>query len=161
MLKTENTEPLKQIQYLRRVQVLFEKLNSHLWWPRNSNLSFFLSFYSDSSFPSSQESAAGSILSRMNPVTFCIYKLFSLFWRNKSRLMRSPCCLCVCESPPLLTFETLYVYHGTWAHLNGLLHKSLHQSACLSLFSLLCRGSVKCIYPSLQNNPAPLQRGEV
>jgi hypothetical protein len=25
----------------------------------------------------------------------------SVFWKNKSMLMRSPCCLCVCESPPM------------------------------------------------------------
>ena len=47
--------------------------------------------------------------------------------------MRSPCCLYVCVSPhhqQLLNartslYETWYLYHGTWAHLNGILHKSL------------------------------------
>jgi hypothetical protein len=46
--------------------------------------------------------------------------------------MRSPCCLCVYVSPPhqLLNawtnlYETWYVNHGTSAHLNGVLHKSL------------------------------------
>jgi hypothetical protein len=28
-----------------------------------------------------------------------IFGLLSLFWKNKSKFMRSPCCLCVCESP--------------------------------------------------------------
>jgi hypothetical protein len=40
--------------------------------------------------------------------------------------------------------ETWYVYHGTWSHLNGVLHKSL-PSVCLyvyPLISLLGNGSV-------------------
>jgi hypothetical protein len=32
--------------------------------------------------------------------------LISLFWKNRSRIMRSPYCPCVCASP-LLTFECL------------------------------------------------------
>jgi hypothetical protein len=65
--------------------------------------------------------------------------------------MRSPCCLsnawtnlyetsCVC----------VYIYHGTWAHLDDVLHKSLTSvcvSVCVSLLSLLGKGSVKCIRP--------------
>jgi hypothetical protein len=38
----------------------------------------------------------------------------------------------------------IYIYHGTWAHLNGVLHKSLWSvfvSACVSLLSLLGNGS--------------------
>jgi hypothetical protein len=32
-------------------------------------------------------------------VLYCvIFSPLSLFWKNESRLMRSPCCLCVCES---------------------------------------------------------------
>jgi hypothetical protein len=73
--------------------------------------------------------------------------------------MRSPSSLCICKPPPhqLLNawtnlFETRYVrvgiYHGTWAHLNGILHKSL-PSVCVSVYvSLLLlqgNGSVKCI----------------
>jgi hypothetical protein len=48
----------------------------------------------------------------------------SLFWKiNTNMLMRSPCCLCVyCPPPPLHAwsslYETRYVYHDTWAHLN-------------------------------------------
>jgi hypothetical protein len=46
---------------------------------------------------------------------------------NKSRLMRSPCCLCV--HPSQLNawsnhYEIWCVYHGTWAHLNGVIHRS-------------------------------------
>jgi hypothetical protein len=65
-----------------------------------------------------------------------ILSLLSLFKKNTSRLMRSPCCLCVCVSPTyhLLNawtnlYETWYVYHGTWVYLSGVLHKSL-PSAC-------------------------------
>jgi hypothetical protein len=46
--------------------------------------------------------------------------------------MRSPCCLCNCvclctctPSHQLWNSWTWYVYHGTWAHLNSVLHKSL------------------------------------
>jgi hypothetical protein len=45
-------------------------------------------------------------------------------------------------------YETYYVYHGTWVHLNGVLHKSLPSvcvSVCVSLLSLLGNGSVKCL----------------
>jgi hypothetical protein len=30
-----------------------------------------------------------------------VFTLLSLFWKNKSRLMRPPLCLCVCVSPPI------------------------------------------------------------
>jgi hypothetical protein len=33
-------------------------------------------------------------------------------------------------------YEISYVYHGTWAHLNGLLHKSL-SSVCMYMFPLI------------------------
>jgi hypothetical protein len=61
-------------------------------------------------------------------------------------------------NPPLLTVEcpnrifkkTWCVHHGTWAHLRGVLHKSL-QSICVSIYaslqSLLGKGSVKYIPP--------------
>jgi hypothetical protein len=35
-----------------------------------------------------------------------LFSLLSLFWRNGSRCMRSPCCLCVCI--PLTAFECLH-----------------------------------------------------
>jgi hypothetical protein len=75
--------------------------------------------------------------------------------------MRPPCYLCVfvfvylCVCVfPLLTFEwlnqsklyeTWYAYHGTWAHLNGVFHKSLpsvYVSVWVPLL-LLGNGSVK------------------
>jgi hypothetical protein len=73
--------------------------------------------------------------------------------------MRLPWCPCVCESPPPLPIdlstwnnlhETWYVYHGTWAHHNGVPHKSLPSvsvSICVSHPSLLGKGSVRCIPP--------------
>jgi hypothetical protein len=66
--------------------------------------------------------------------------------------MRSPCCLSVWISPDQLLnawtklYETRYVYHGTWAHINGVLHKCLLSvcvSVCVSRLSLLRNGSVK------------------
>jgi hypothetical protein len=74
--------------------------------------------------------------------------------------MRYPWCPCVCESNHPLwqlnlwtkLYETWYVRvcHGTWAHLNVLFYKclpSVSVSACISLLSLLSKGSVKCILP--------------
>jgi hypothetical protein len=62
-------------------------------------------------------------------------------------LMRSPCCLWVCESltHQLLNawtklYETLYVHHRTWAHLNGILHK-----VCVCMCMLLGNSSVKML----------------
>jgi hypothetical protein len=60
--------------------------------------------------------------------------------------MRSPCCLCL---PPWQLFnaranlhETWYVYHGTWAQLDGV--KSL-PSACVTFLSLPSKGSTKTL----------------
>jgi hypothetical protein len=79
-----------------------------------------------------------------------ILAYFHYLEKNKCRLM-----LCVSANPPyrLLNdwtslYETWCVYHGTWAHLNGVLHKSLPSvcvSVCISLPSLQGKGSVKCI----------------
>jgi hypothetical protein len=70
--------------------------------------------------------------------------------------MQSPSYACACESPPppstlnawTSLYETWYAYHGNWAHLNGVLHKSLPSvcvSSCLSILSLQGNGSVNCI----------------
>jgi hypothetical protein len=77
-----------------------------------------------------------------------------------SRCSLCVCVLCVSAYPPLLTFEALtnlsenwYVYHGTWAHLNGLIKKSL-PSVCVYMcitLSLLGNGSVKVPLPLLGN----------
>jgi hypothetical protein len=68
--------------------------------------------------------------------------------------MRSPSSLCVCESPlnQLLNAwtnicETRYVFHGTWAHLNVVFHKS-HLSVWVPVvypLSMLGNGSVKTL----------------
>jgi hypothetical protein len=65
--------------------------------------------------------------------------LLSLFLQNKSRLMRSPCHLCLWIPPtnfwmlqPIMKLG--YVHHGTWAHLSGVLHKSLPSvSVCICI----------------------------
>jgi hypothetical protein len=66
---------------------------------------------------------------------------FLILKKRKIRLMRSPCCLYVHVFPSsqlshawASLYETWYVYYGTWAHLNGVLHKSL-PSVCLYLYS--------------------------
>jgi hypothetical protein len=75
----------------------------------------FFSFlsYPGSSRPSSQEPDESSPI-----LTFCILPC-CLYFETRNMIMRSPCCLCVCKSPRLLTFETFYVHHGTRGHLNG------------------------------------------
>jgi hypothetical protein len=77
--------------------------------------------------------------------------MFNIHHRqNPFKLIKSSCYLCVCLYPPLLTSECMnhslwnLVYHSTWAHLNSILHKSLHQSV-----SLLSKGLV---------NPFPQQQ---
>jgi hypothetical protein len=79
----------------------------------------------------------------------------SLILKNKSGLMRPPCCLCVCESPHTNFWMSdqifmKLVYHVTWARLNGVLHKSLPSvcvSVCVSLLLLLGESWVKCMPP--------------
>jgi hypothetical protein len=57
--------------------------------------------------------------------------------------MRSPSSLRVCVSPISILnawtrlHETWYVYHDTWVHLNGVLHKSL-TSVCLYAYHSHC-----------------------
>jgi hypothetical protein len=65
-----------------------------------------------------------------NCMTGIIISQLSLFWEIKGGLCNHHA-VCVCVSLPS-TFEWMnqslwyfYVYHGTWAHLNGVLHKSL------------------------------------
>jgi hypothetical protein len=65
--------------------------------------------------------------------------------------MRLRCCPCVNFWTDL--YETCYVYYGTWAHLNGLIKKSLTSvcvSVCIAL-SLLGNGSVKIPLSLLEN----------
>jgi hypothetical protein len=62
-------------------------------------------------------------------------------------------CVSICLSSKLLNgwinlYETWYVYHGTWAHLDGIVHKPFHQSVCLHVYpflSLLGSGSGMCL----------------
>jgi hypothetical protein len=62
-----------------------------------------------------------------------VFSLLSLFWKNKSGLIPSQCCLCVCWTN---LYGIWYVqYHGTLAHPSGVLHKSLPSvsvSMCVS-----------------------------
>jgi hypothetical protein len=95
-------------------------------------------------------------LSRVIYFYMFLVSLLILFWKSKSTLMSSPSCVCVCVcvsvSAPYQSLngrsnlcETWYVYHGIWAHLNRLLHKSLQSVFAfvrVSLLSLLGDGSV-------------------
>jgi hypothetical protein len=103
--------------------------------------SFLLFFVRPSFYPFHPHSSPSlSALSSLFPA--CPLLLAYLFWNNKSRLMTSPCAVCVsiCSSPQFLIgwtnlYETWYAYHGIWAHLHGALHKSLSSvcvSACVS-----------------------------
>jgi hypothetical protein len=71
-----------------------------------------------------------------------IFSLLSLFWKNKSRLMRSPCFLCVCISLRQLLnawtnlYETWYVYHGTWAMSAAYFINPYHHSECVCVSPL-------------------------
>jgi hypothetical protein len=65
-------------------------------------------------------------------------------------------CVCLCITAYQLLnvwtnlYETWYLYNDNWAHLNGVLHKSLPSvcvSVCVSLVSLQGNGSVKFIPP--------------
>jgi hypothetical protein len=62
--------------------------------------------------------------------------------------MRPHCYLCVCVSPLQLLnawtnlYETWYVCHGTWTHLNGVPPISLCVCLCIPLLLLLTNGSV-------------------
>jgi hypothetical protein len=69
------------------------------------------------------------------------FSLISLFWKKKKIKVCLWDLLAVCVSlyPPVSLlnawsniYEPRYVYHGTWAHLNGTLHKSL-PSGCVSV----------------------------
>jgi hypothetical protein len=71
---------------------------------------------------------------------------------NKRRITRSPCSLCVSLQSTLNAWNNLYeiwyVRHGTWTHLNGILHKSfLSVCVCLCIsLSLLSNDSVKTVW---------------
>jgi hypothetical protein len=75
------------------------------------------------------------------------FGLLSLFWKNKKcRLIRSPCCPCIIPIHFWMSnqfYKTRYVYHGTWAHLNSVLHKSLLGVCMCSHISLLRNGFIK------------------
>jgi hypothetical protein len=76
--------------------------------------------------------------------TFCpnglaVFSRLSLFWKIKVGLCDHHA-VCVPVYPPykLLNawtnlYETWYVYHSTWVHLNGILHKSLPR-LCLYVY---------------------------
>jgi hypothetical protein len=79
-----------------------------------------------------------------------IFCLISLFWKNKVGLW-DHVAGCVSVYSPINIwmrwtnlYETWYVYDGTWAHLNGLIKKSL-PSVCVYPLSLLGNGSVETL----------------
>jgi hypothetical protein len=62
---------------------------------------------------------------------YCVIKFsIPVYFSLLSLLMRSPFCVSVYPPHQVLKawtnhYETWCVYHGTWAHLNGVLHKTL------------------------------------
>jgi hypothetical protein len=80
----------------------------------------------------------------------CIFSLFALFWQKiKVGLYHLHAICASMNLTPRINFWMPYVYHGTGAHLSGVLHKSL-PSVCVCMcipLSLLGNGSVKCIPP--------------
>jgi hypothetical protein len=82
----------------------------------------------------------GVLSTQANYTLSVLFSLLSLFRKNRSRLMRKPCCLCVYVSPNRLLngwpnlYETWYVYHGTWAHINAYLTNPSRQSVCLYVY---------------------------
>jgi hypothetical protein len=108
----------------------------------------------------------------INVVSALFFKLHSFFWRNKCGLMRPSFCVSVCPCvhvsmclsvyPQLSNdgtnfYEIWYIHHGTWAHLNGVHHKSLLLiCVCMCIpLSFLGNRSVKNICRSnkcAQNN---------
>jgi hypothetical protein len=90
-----------------------------------------------------------------------LFSLLSLFWKNKSRLMGWPCCLCLsfCESSlmnfwmPEQVFMKLGMYTMAPEPISTVYIKKSHPlvgvSVCVSLLSLLGNGTV---------NTFPLQR---
>jgi hypothetical protein len=83
-----------------------------------------------------------------------LFSLLSLFWKNKSRRMRSPCCLCVCVSSPINCWmpETIFVKLGMYIMApepiwTAFFINPSHQSVCLYVYplSLLGDGSVRTL----------------
>jgi hypothetical protein len=69
----------------------------------------------------------------------CIFSLLSIFWRNKSCLMRSPCCPCIYESPSINFWmpEPVVIRPGMYIIApepisTAYFRNPSHQSLCLS-----------------------------
>jgi hypothetical protein len=86
------------------------------------------------------------------------FSLLSLFWKNESSLMRSPCCLCVCVPPPNNFWMPYPIFIKLGKHIMAPepismayflnpSHQSVCLSVCVSLLSLPGKGSVKYIPP--------------
>jgi hypothetical protein len=115
---------------------------------RENGLFYIFAPHSLSSFPLSP-----FLLPTCLPYSFhgALFSILSLFLKTESRLMRSTCCLCIPPihfwmPEPVFMKLGLYIYHGTWAHFNGGLPKSL-PSLCMYVYtlSLLGNGSVKTL----------------
>jgi hypothetical protein len=104
-------------------------------------------------------------LNSQNQENILIYRLRSglpySFWKNKSRLMRSSCCLCVCVSASINFWrpEPVFMKLGTWAHLNGVLHKSL-PSVCVSVCfpPIVARQRLARNVTAAVNTQAPIEK---
>jgi hypothetical protein len=107
----------------------------HLWpiWPPVLPLNLFLAYFSYS----------GNIY-----IYIC-------------RLMWSPCCLWV-PTYKLLNawtslYETGYVYQGTWAHLNGLLHPPISLCFCMCIPPVVARQGLGKIVSAAANTRGTIE----
>jgi hypothetical protein len=62
--------------------------------------------------------------------------LLSLFWKNESRLMRSPCCLCVCVSPLSTLNGWINLYETRYIRISWHLSPSQWRTSQIPLISL-------------------------
>jgi hypothetical protein len=66
-------------------------------------------------------------------IHFLNFRLVSLFWKTKRRLMRSPCHLCVRSGQINCCWPSPAVIHGSWSHVT---HD--HTLPCLCVCIILC-----------------------
>jgi hypothetical protein len=69
-------------------------------------------------------------------LSMCLWILLINFWRPQQKLMK------------LDIYIYIYMYYGTWAHLNGELHRPSHQAGCLCIPPIVARQQFSKHVPS-------------